>query len=162
MHSVTTKTNFGGLFEEVDVDADGNKTFPKRLLKWSNLDTLRLSVNYLEGTLPDLENDPDFPKWTAEEVNACDTLPEILIGLPKVLPTTEFFAINYNRLTGNLPQWLLYHPKLDVWYPYSLIFNQEGKNQDGVSAGFDNEPVSLDYYYEHYKNKKFNPNKTQN
>ena len=158
--SNTTKTNFGGLFEEADVDADGNKSFPKRLLKWSKLDTLRLSVNYLEGTLPDLENDPDFPKWTAEEVNACDTLPEILIGKPKVLPDTDLFAINLNRLYGTAPDWLLYHPKLDLWYPFSLVFFQEGNASDGTRAGFDNEPANLDYYYEHYVNKQWNPANT--
>lgn len=158
--SNTTRTNFGGLFEESDVDADGNKSFPKRLLKWSKLDTLRLSVNYLEGTLPDLENDPDFPKWTAEEVNACDTLPEILIGKPKVLPDTDLFAINLNRLYGTAPDWLLYHPKLDLWYPFSLVFFQEGKASNGTRAGFDNEPANLDYYYEHYVNKQWNPANT--
>jgi hypothetical protein len=102
----------------------------------------------------------DHEKWTKEEVQACDTLPDILIGLPKVLPNTDFFAINFNRLTGELPDWLLYHPKLDIWYPYSLVFSQEGKTKDGQNAGFSNEPVSLDYYYHHYKNKKYNPNNT--
>lgn len=158
--SNTNRTNFGGLFDETDVDADGNKTFPKRLLKWSNLDTLRLSVNYLEGTIPDLENDPDFPKWTAEEVNACDTLPSILIGKPKVLPDTDLFAINLNRLYGTVPDWLLYHPKLDLWYPFSLVFFQEGNASNGTRAGFDNEPANLDYYYEHYVNKQWNPANT--
>ena len=52
--SNTLKTNYGGLFDESDTDADGNKVFPKRLLMWDNLDTLRLSVNYLEGIIPDL------------------------------------------------------------------------------------------------------------
>ena len=114
-------------------------------------------MNYLEGTIPDLMDDTAFPKWTAEEVNACDTLPSILIGLPKVLPNTDFFAINLNRLHGTLPDWLLYHPKLDLWHPSSLVFMQEGKTSYGVSAGFDNEPANMDYYYEHYKKKKFNP-----
>lgn len=142
-----TRENVGGFIEE-------NK-FPERILKWNKLDTIRLSVNYLSGSLPSMSN---HEKWTAEEVHACDTLPEILIGLPKVLPTTEFFAINYNRLTGELPDWLLYHPKLDIWYPFSLVFSQEGKTLEGENAGFSNEPVSLDYYYHHYKNKKYNPN----
>ena len=155
--SNTITTNFGGLFEESDVDEAGNKTFPKRLLMWDNLDTLRLSVNYLEGIIPDFENDPDFPKWTADEVNACDTLPSVLIGLPKILPDTDFFAINLNRLHGTLPDWLLYHPKLDQWYPTSLVFMQEGKTSYGTSAGFVNEPANMDYYYEHYTKKKFNP-----
>ncbi len=141
------RENIAGLVDE--------PRFPERILKWNALDTIRLSVNYLQGELPSMSG---HEKWTAEEVNACDTLPEILIGLPKVLPETEFFAINYNRLTGELPDWLLYHPKLDIWYPYSLIFNQEGKNEEGVNAGFSNEPVNLDYYYEHYTNKKYNPN----
>ncbi|MBE6239003.1 MAG: hypothetical protein E7113_02995 [Bacteroidales bacterium] len=155
--SNTLKTNYGGLFDESDTDADGNKVFPKRLLMWDNLDTLRLSVNYLEGIIPDLKDDPDFPKWTEEEVSACDTLPSILIGMPKVLPNTDLFAINLNRLHGSMPDWLLYHPKLDLWYPTSLVFLQEGKTSYGVSAGFDNEPANMDYYYEHYTKKKFNP-----
>ena len=76
-----------------------------------------------------------------------------------MLPNTNFFAINSNRLTGELPEWLLYHPKLDMWMPYSLIFTQEGKTREGKNAGFINEPTSLDYYYDEYVNKKYNPNK---
>ena len=155
--SNTNKKQYGGFCEEVDVDANGKKTFPKRLLRWSNLDTLRLSVNYLEGTIPDLMDDRDFPKWTPEEVHACDTLPEILIGKPKVLPNTDLFAINLNRLYGTIPDWLLYHPKLDYWYPTSLVFLQEGRAANGTYAGFDNEPANMDYYYQHYVNKKMNP-----
>ena len=155
--SNTNKTNFAGLFDEMDVDENGNKTFPRRLLLWDNLDTLRLSVNYLEGTIPDFMDDTAFPKWTAEEVHACDTLPDVLIGLPKILPNTDLFAINLNRLHGTLPDWLLYHPKLDLWYPTSLVFLQEGKTSYGLSAGFENEPANMDYYYEHYTKKKFNP-----
>lgn len=141
------RDNVGGFIDE--------PKFPERLLRWNNLDTIRLSVNYLKGELPKML---DHEKWTAEEVHACDTLPEVLIGLPKVLPNTNFFAINFNRLTGELPEWLLYHPKLDLWYPFSLVFSQEGKTREGANAGFSNEPASLDYYYQHYTNKKYNPN----
>lgn len=155
--SNTNKKNFGGLFDEAEINEDGTKSFPRHLLKWDTLDTLRLSVNFLEGTIPDLSDDPDFPKWTAEEVNACDTLPQMLIGMPKVLPNTDLFAINLNKLHGVLPDWLLYHPKLDLWYPTSLVFPQEGKTSYGVSAGFENEPANLDYYYEIYVNKEYNP-----
>lgn len=144
------RENVGGFVDE--------PKFPERILKWNKLDTIRLSVNYLHGELPKML---DHEKWTAEEVNACDTLPEVLIGLPKVLPDTEFFAINYNRLTGELPDWLLYHPKLDIWYPFSLVFSQEGKTRDGQTTGFSNEPSSLDYYYQHYTRKKYNPNRTE-
>lgn len=141
--SNTTKTNVGGFQDEVP--------FPEHLLKWNELDTLILSVNYLSGELPSMEN---HEKWSAEEVNACDTLPSILIGLPKVLPTTKQFSINLNRLSGKLPDWLLYHPALDWWTPYSLVFPQEGRDAAGTQAGFDNEPVNLKYYYKHYVNKK--------
>ena len=144
--SNTTRTNYGGFSSE--------EGFPKRLLMWDKLDTLVLSVNYLQGELPDLMDDPDFPKWTAAEVNACDTLPSILIGTPKVLPTTKQLSINLNRLYGNAPVWLLYHPMLDWWTPYSLIFPQEGRAANGHQAGFDNEPANLKYYYEQYVNKK--------
>ncbi len=145
--SNTTKSNIGGFAAEEE--------FPKRLLMWNELDTLILSVNYLQGELPSLEDDPDFPKWTREEIEASDTLPDILIGTPKVLPRTKQFSINLNRLSGNAPFWLLYHPMLDWWMPYSLVFPQEGRASDGTQAGFDNEPASLrDYYYKVYVNKK--------
>lgn len=152
----TVYENYGGFVDSCVEVEPGKREFPKWLLLWDKLDTLRLSVNYLQGELPDMASHP--VKWTAEEVHACDTLPEILIGLPKILPETDFFAINLNRLTGKLPDWLLYHPKLDLWYPYSLVFTQEGKNVYGKTAGFINEPVSMDYYYQHYVNKKYNPN----
>lgn len=145
--SNTTKTNIGGFSDE--------ESFPKRLLMWDKLDTLILSVNYLQGELPSLEDDADFPTWTQEDIESCDTLPSILVGTPKVLPTTKQFSINLNRLSGNIPFWLLYHPMLDWWTPYSLVFPQEGRAADGTQAGFDNEPATLrDYYYKHYVNKK--------
>ena len=136
----------GGLIEE--------DKFPEHLLKWG-LDTLVLSVNYLHGELPSFENDPEVPKWTEEEVIAADTLPMALVGTPKVMPTTKTFRINHNRLTGEAPKWLLMHPALDWWVPFSLIFPQEGRWSDGTKAGFSNEPASLvDYYKNWYPNKK--------
>ena len=143
--SNTVKTEVGGFIDE--------KEFPKHLLKWSKLDTLVLSVNYLHGSLPDFLDDDTVPTWTREEVMAVDSLPEILIGKKKVMPTTKMFAINFNRMSGELPEWLLYHPALDIWAPYSFIFSQEGKTIDGTNAGFSNEPPSLDYYYTLYTTK---------
>lgn len=145
--SNTQKTNIGGFIEEQE--------FPEHLLKWE-LDTLNLSVNYLQGSLPTFEDDDEVPIYTEEDWAASrDTLPRMLVDkkIKKVMPNTTFFSINYNRLTGLLPDWLLYHPKLDLWIPYSLVFNQEGKTTSGESAGFDNEPVSLDYYYKLYPKK---------
>ncbi len=159
--SNNNEENPGGFIDECQADENGKRSFPVKLLEWDSLDTLRLSVNFLQGSIPSLEDNPAFPKWTEEEVNACDTLPSILIGLPKVLPNTNLFAINLNKLSGELPQWLLFHPKLDLWIPFSLIFPQEGKDKDGNSCGFSNEPANLDYYYKEYVNKYYNPNKPQ-
>ena len=152
-----SRENIGGFIDDV-----GLKRF-KDVLKWENLDTLRLSVNYLQGQIPDMKYE-GLPVWEFEELRdslatGTTKMPEKLQNLPKVLPNIKFFAINFNRLTGELPDWLLYHPKLDIWAPYSLVFAQEGKNREGKNAGFDNEPSSLDYYYDIYCNKKYNPNK---
>ena len=152
-HAVSDLTNtrysieeLGGLVEE--------EKFPEHLLKWG-LDTLVLSVNYLHGELPSFENDPEVPKWTEEEVIAADTLPMALVGTPKVMPTTKTFRINHNRLSGEVPKWLLMHPALDWWVPFSLVFPQEGRWSDGTKAGFTNEPANLvDYYNNWYPNKK--------
>ena len=138
--------DLGGLIEE--------EKFPEHLLKWG-LDTLVLSVNYLHGELPSFENDPEVPKWTEAEVIAADTLPMALVGTPKVMPTTKTFRINHNRLSGEAPKWLMMHPALDWWVPFSLIFPQEGRWSDGTKSGFSNEPASLvDYYKKWYPNKK--------
>ena len=178
-----TRENVGGLIEMNLSASKGMEAF-KRILKWEKLDTVRLSVNYIQGELPDMKG--EVPEWTVAELR--DSLVKVdkttnvmtdavtgenvseaqlaakcavLEGLPKVLPNATFFAINFNRLTGRLPDWVLYHPKLDLMIPYSLIFSQEGKTREGKSAGFDNEPVSLDYYYDIYTNKKYNPNRKE-
>ncbi len=143
--SNTVTKNFGGFYDE--------EVFPRRMLEWNNLDTLVLSVNYLQGEIPAME---DWDKWTAADIAQADTLPAALIGKPKVLPTTKFLAINLNRLSGELPEWLLYHPSLDYWAPYVFIFSQEGKDDKGNMAAFDNEPANLNYYYEFYKGFKKN------
>ena len=155
--SLATKDNLGGLINESDTCEDGSRGFPKRFLRWSELDTLVFSVNYLQGSIPSLEDDPDFPKWTAEEVHACDTRPDRLIGLPKVLPNTKLLTMNLNRLSGELPDWLLYHPCLDLWVPDALVFPQDGRDAQGNACGFSNTPANLDYYYAEYVNKRYNP-----
>ena len=157
------RENVGGFIAD-DLREDKGMRSLKRLLKWNNLDTLRLSVNYLQGELPDMKNE-GLPTWTFNELKdslatGLTELPVELQNVPKVLPNAKFFAINFNRFTGMLPEWILKHPNLDLWAPYSLVFQQEGKNRDGVNAGFENEPTSLDSYYKLYPNKKYNPNNT--
>ena len=157
------REDVGGFIAD-DLREDKGMRSLKRLLKWNNLDTLRLSVNYLQGELPDMKNE-GLPTWTFDELKdslatGLTELPVELQDVPKVLPNAKFFAINFNRFTGMLPEWILKHPNLDLWAPYSLVFQQEGKNRDGVNAGFENEPTSLDSYYKLYPNKKYNPNNT--
>lgn len=150
--SNTTRMSLGGFIDD---------TFPVELLK-RDLDTLVLSVNYLQGTIPDLENDPDFPCYTQEDIASSydeklgvDTLPQFLVErrVKKVLPHAIRFSINYNRFYGMLPDWILYHPALDLWLPYNLVFNQEGRAENGTAAGFSNEPANLNYYYDIYTTK---------
>lgn len=143
--SNTIRTNYGGLSDE-----DG---FPERLFEF-DLDTLVLSVNYLQGELPTMEH---ADKYTEADIIAADTLPMALKGIPKIMPNAKMFAINHNRFYGNIPDWLLYHPALDWWLPYSFIFPQEGKTTEGQMAGFSNEPTSLGYYYDFYKGFKVAP-----
>ncbi len=136
----------GGLISE--------EKFPEHLLTWG-LDTLVLSINYLHGQLPSFEEDSSVPRWSEEEIIAADTLPMELKGTPKIMPTTKTFRINGNRLSGEAPKWLLMHPALDWWVPFSLVFPQEGRDRDGVKAGFTNAPANLvDYYKNWYPNKK--------
>ena len=154
------RENVGGLIAD-DLRTEAGMESFKRILKWNQLDTVRLSVNYLQGELPDM-TDEGLPVWTFEDLKdslatGLTALPTELQNLPKVLPDTRFFAINYNRFTGRIPEWLLKHPKLDLWAPFSLVFSQEGKTKDGRNAGFSNEPTSLDDYYRLYPNKKYNP-----
>lgn len=168
--SNTVYSDIGGLIEECPADGEGKMKFPTWLLKWNQLDTLRLSVNYLQGTLPtDKELVADgFPSWDVEnfdasltEVNLKDSLSTGGINLftenkiPMVLPDIDFFSINLNRLSGEIPMWLKYHPKLDYWTPLLLVFPQEGKDQNGVTAGFKDVPTNLNYYYEVYQKKKW-------
>ncbi len=141
--SNTIEQDFGGLYD------DG--AIPRRLLEWEKLDTLVLSVNYLQGSIPSME---DFEKYTEAEIVAADTLPRELIGIPRVLPNMKRLAINLNRLTGTVPDWIMFHPKFNYWDPYTFIFNQEGKDDKGNNAGFDNEPANLNYYYNFYKGFK--------
>lgn len=146
--SNTTRTDLGGFYDEPE--------FPAHLIKW-NLDTLVISVNYLQGSLPDFLDDPEVECYTQEDIkNSRDTLPQFLVDnkIRKVMTKTKHFAINYNRMTGKLPDWVLYHPALDIWLPYSFVFTQEGRAKNGKQAGFDNEPPSLSYYYNLYTKKQ--------
>ena len=179
-NTVRTDVELGGLISEYDeVPSDGSsvssaerctKAFPKWILEWDQLDTLRLSVNYLQGVLPSDEDliNAGFPTWDVDdestftdEVSLSDSLGVDGMDffrknkVAKVLPNIDFLAINLNRLHGNIPNWLKYHPKLDYWYPLLLVFPQEGRDKDGHQGGFIDVPTNLNYYYKYYNKKKW-------
>lgn len=179
-NTVRTEDELGGFITDAeDLPSDGSsvsspdkctKQFPKWLLEWDQLDTLRLSVNYLQGVLPSDEEliASGFPVWNVDdpstftkEVALRDSLGKDGLSffrekrIPKVLPDIDFFSINLNRLHGEIPNWLKYHPKLDYWYPLLLVFPQEGRDMEGHQAGFKDVPTNLNYYYKYYNKKKW-------
>lgn len=90
-------------------------------------------------------------------------------GAPRVWPKMKSLSLNLNFLTGKLPDWILYHPYLTFWDPFTMIFQQElsttaskAKNTKGeVITTFSNEPTNLSNYgegktsyYEMYPKRK--------
>lgn len=143
----SSKSDYGMVFERQDL---------VKLFNWSNLEQLALTLNLIEGELPDMEEECEA-WWSGADIAANDTLAnarDLLIGKPKILPKCKSLYLNLNYLTGKLPHWVLYHPYLSDWDPYTLVFSQEGFDSNGKKAGFDNEPLNLDYYYEVYPLKK--------
>lgn len=84
------------------------------------LEYLNLSYNYFYGSIPTLGGKKEG-----------------------ILPNLKYFSINLNRLTGKLPDWLLYHKYLACWEPFILVFEQEGRDNNGKVAGFDNAPANV-------------------
>lgn len=146
--SNTTLKNLGGFIDDTKPGSDNADGIWKRLLTWEKLDTLILSVNYLQGTIPD---DDAVRKLGIRDYTEADrgdslTVDFIKLGLPRVMPNMKRFAINYNRICGELPMWILYHPNLDYWMPDTFIFSQEGTDQNGTASAFTNVPISLSNY----------------
>lgn len=146
--SNTSQTDIGGFLNSTTPNSDNSSVFWRRLLTWEKLDTLMLSVNYLQGTVPSDEvvKAMGIPEYTEADRGDSLTVDFMNLKLPRVLPNMKRFAFNYNRLKGSLPNWMLYHPLFDYWMPETFIFNMEGSDKDGVRAGFDNTPVSLSNY----------------
>lgn len=134
--------------ESIGIYANMNKSdVVKNLFLWEELEELALSYNYIEGQLPDFE---EMPKYTAEDVG--DTLKNAIDNIPRILPNMRSLKINLNFMSGDAPDWLLYHPRLLEWGPEVLIFPQQEKavNSEGKSVGFDNAPANFEYYFKKY------------
>lgn len=159
-----------------------NNSYFKELLKWEELECLSLSLNMLDGQLP---SDAEVKqllgdKVVYEEADIAEYKDSISIddakkyllkggGAPKVWPRMKKLSLNLNFLTGELPDWILYHPYLSFWDPFTMIFQQElsttsskAKNTKGeVITKFSNEPTNLSNYgegktsyYEMYPKRK--------
>lgn len=128
------------------------------ILKWDNLRVLSLSYGYIYGELPSMKS-YGARYYTAQQIAGNDTLnsasaenkKRLMTQVPCVLPNLEVLNLNLNFMTGDLPDWLLYHPRLSNFAPFGMIFSQEnGYDRAGKVPGFDNEPDNLDYFYEFY------------
>ena len=106
-------------------------SLPEALFTLKNVVYIGLSYNYFEGSIPDMGYDAS--QYETEEEKVANN---------PVMPQLENLSINLNFLTGNIPDWILYHKNLKCWDPFTLVFNQyeNGKDSSGKRVGFDNTP----------------------
>lgn len=147
--SVSNLQGASGIGLQVESDA------LRRLFLWEGLEELALSYNYIEGSIPEFTVGRDGVRaYTAEDVRELgDTLNyAVEHQLPRILPNARSLRINLNFMTGTLPDWLLYHPRLMEWGAETLVYPQQEKGFDsnGNEVGFDNVPTSQEYYFEAY------------
>ena len=99
------------------------------------------------------EEKDKYDKYTEDDVKQYgDTVNWAVGNVPRILPNMRSLKINLNFMTGEVPDWLLYHPRLLEWGPEVLIFPQQekGVNSDGAYVGFGNAPANFEYYFEKY------------
>ena len=159
-------TGYGG--DGFPGPSDGyDNTYFKELLQWENLEYLSLSLNMLDGELPSDQDllDLGIEPYTQSDIENAEYKDSISIedankyllkggGAPKVWPRMKKLSLNLNFMTGKLPNWILYHPYLSFWDPFTMIFQQElsttsskAKNTKGeVITKFSNEPTNLSNY----------------
>lgn len=174
-------TGYGG--DGFPGPSDGyDNTYFKELLQWENLEYLSLSLNMLDGELPSDQDllDLGIKPYKQSDIENAEYKDSISIedankyllkdgGAPKVWPRMKKLSLNLNFMTGKLPDWILYHPYLSFWDPFTMIFQQElsttsskAKNTKGeVITKFSNEPTNLSNYgegktsyYEMYPKRK--------
>lgn len=134
------------------IDTRNNNSL-RRLLLWEKLEALSLSYCYIEGPLPDFTpGEEGVRAYNNDDVMAFggDTIQYLADNnIPRILPNIKSLRLNLNFFTGNLPDWLLFHPNLLLWDPRTLIFNQQEKGRDSNDniVRFDNEPTDFEYFY---------------
>ena len=141
----------GGLYRENldpenQVGGSTGRGFPLRLLRWENLDTLELTLNYLEGPIPTDDEVRAYlgsvTDWTHNDdvtfvqngeestINISDSLAVSgsagaqaaydafdALQVPKVLPRLRVFSLNMNRLSGALD------PDTHKWLMYHPLMD---------------------------------------
>ena len=141
----------GGLYRENldpenQVGGSTGRGFPLRLLRWENLDTLELTLNYLEGPIPTDDEVRAYlgsvTDWTHNDdvtfvqngeestINISDSLAVSgsagaqaaydafdALQVPKVLPRLRVFSLNMNRLSGALD------PDTHKWLMYHPLLD---------------------------------------
>ena len=141
----------GGLYrenldDENQVGGSSGRGFPLRLLRWENLDTLELTLNYLEGPIPTDDEVRAYlgsvTPWTHNDevtfvqngeesiINISDSLAVSgsagaqaaydafdALQVPKVLPRLRVFSLNMNRLSGDLS------PENHKWLMYHPLLD---------------------------------------
>ena len=127
----------------------------RRLLLWENLEELSLSYDYFEGSIPDFTVGEDNVRayTEADVAERGDTVTWAVTNrLPRILPNMRTLRLNLNFLSGELPNWLLYHPRLMEWSAENMIYIQQegGIDSEGRRVGFSNEPTSREYYFQAY------------
>ncbi len=152
----TQISNLSSLKSDGGLHIDQSKSdVIRRLFMWERLEELALSYNYIEGELPNFKaGEEGVRAYRSDDVKEYgDTLNwAVEHNLPRILPNMRSLRINLNFMTGKLPDWLLYHPRLMEWGAETLIYSQQEKGVDshGKNAGFDNVPKSQEYYFESY------------
>lgn len=142
--------------QNIGLYSDMNSTDEiERLFLWEKLEELGLSYNYIEGSLPEFRVGEDGVEAYSEDDTRVwgDTINWAIENkLPRILPNMRALRLNLNFMTGDLPEWLLYHPRLMEWGAEILIFEQQGAATDsrGLSVRFNNVPHSMEYYFESY------------
>ena len=153
---INNLSNVGSLEQSPGLHIDTRKTDDiKRLFLWENLEELSLTYNYIEGSLPDFRVGEDGVRaYTAADfIERGDTLQwAVESKLPRVLPNMKRLALNLNFMTGELPEWLLYHPRFFEWTPTTFIYVQQEAcyDSEGNVPSFSNVPTSQEYYFEKY------------
>lgn len=152
LSDLRNKDNYeDGIGLNINTESDNSL---RRLLLWENLEELALSNCYIEGSIPDFTvGEEGVVAYSQKDVDAFggDTIKYLADNaIPKILPNCSSLRLNLNFLTGDLPDWLLYHPHLLEWIPELLIFNQQeqGLNSIGELVRFNNVPQTFDYYYD--------------